>query len=456
MKSTTTLVSHSICGKIKTNEAVISSRASTKVVDDEVWTTFYYADHGDNCSTFRRNYKGHKWKSIVPILPCMNSLNPAVENGRRSTKRLQKEKDAVSSTSGFKNYAAQMEIFMPELGNKMQKISWRDKRPIQSDEPCILQEEANRERSSKKNRIRRWLNMESPETILENRIKRTRYDFSTPAAEAAIIAGIRSHAKKAAKAGAFAAAAFARVVAEEMSPRASHGSIADSISDACKDVARTSLVQKTANGDYLRLHHLFHYHFKFRGPNYYRPLEPRCYHTKKSNGRPVVHCKMDEPVETFRSNAIAKDSPLVLFLKQVAEGAKAQASNDTNYGPESNEHTKSHGDQIPPVEVQSGEFFSSRSGNDGSGIRSQAVTLEPNVEHQTYGEDYSYSADKDSVLAPIKYFLETLNSKFDENVDLDNIEKEMTIPRAVPSSASQFKFSSQYLSIRTSSVGIVR
>ncbi|GAV53914.1 hypothetical protein ZYGR_0AK04160 [Zygosaccharomyces rouxii] len=540
-RQTNTLVSHSICGKRKAGEAEISSRISTKVVDGETWTTFYYSN---NHPKFWRNIERNHWKSVVSSSLLKNSANSMIEVNKKPRKRLHKGKErandehkpqlykssAGSNASPEKQCikestlitkAKEIEISKsadnfaaltdPESEEKVHKIKfWSSKRIRGSDEPSALQEEANRQRSPKKHRIRRWLNKESPEAILAQRIKKARYDFSVSAAEAAMVAAVRNRAKKIAKAGAFAAAAFARVVAEEVSTNASHGSIADTIIEACKDVARTSLVQRAKNGDYLILHQLFHYHFKFRGPNYYKPLEPCCYYITKSGSEPVIHCKMDEPIETFRSSAIAKDSPLVLFLKQVAEegDAKAQADADTISVVHSNVQTNSQG-TAPPVlakvkeeilsartkaedsnrphskqqtnespilgghsevptivKVQLDDFFSVKSGDIGWDVRTQAVPLKPTVKCHKGNRDVGYSTDRESILTPIKHFLETLNlhSTFDENINLDG-ERGRTAPRAVSKSiwqektfepTSQFRVGSQYLSMRTSSVGMVR
>ncbi|GAV49003.1 hypothetical protein ZYGR_0N04080 [Zygosaccharomyces rouxii] len=552
-KQTITLVSHSVCGKRKADEAEISPRVSIKVVDDETGTTFHYSN---NPPVFWGSNKRNNWRSIVFNPLFKNSTSSAVDDDTKPTKRLHKEEKVVENQiknsvtasvekpqqfhlrdggtvspieHGAKDSTITAEaneikiitaaapattITGSEFEEKVHKIRfWCNKRVGAPEKSSTSQGEANRERSSKKHQIRRWLNKEGPETILAQRIKKARYDFSLAAAEAAMVAAVRNRAKKAAKAGAFTAAAVTRVIAAEMCPHASHGSIADAISEACKDVAKTSLVQRAENGDYLRLHGLFHYHYKFRGPDYYKALEPCCYYTMKSDGEPTIHCKMDEPVETFRGSAVANDSPLVLFLKQVAEEGGRTSQNDTDTDTDIDDDVDSHvqtkprseiptvptraKDEILPAKkgeqdskpphnkqqldkspVLSGEsdvsttpklqlddFFIIKSGDIGSDVRSQAVPLKPTVKRHK-DEDCSYGVDKTSMLTPIKHFLETLDlhPTIDENVNPD-AEKGKSLPRTVSKCiwhdktlepTSQFRIGSQYLSIRTSSVGMVR
>lgn len=540
-KQTSSLVSYSVCGKRKSGEIGLSSRVSTKVVDDETWTTFYYSD---NDSMFWWKDRRNDRNPPVPSFLSKNSAKPAVYVEKNpAAKRLRK--DGINR--GFKNsMIAFIEKFQPfqfsvgsvvlqeknstdeiritapvnsttivtgtEFRKKVHKVnSWCNKSTRKHVDFSTLQEETNGRRAPKKHRIRKWLNKESPGVISVQRVKKAQHDFSVAAAEAAIVAEVRDRAKKTAKAGAFTAAAFACVIAEERSPNASHGSIAEIISKACKDVSSASLVQRAENGDYLRLHQLFHYHYKFRGPNYYSPLEPCCYYILKSDGKAIIHCKMNEPIETFRSSAIAKNSPLVLFLKQITEesGAKAQTNVvNNNSNVDFNMQTKFR-DEVPgvPVEieedafpsaveaqnlkhhhgqpsdkftdldgssevsttvkVQSDDCFRVKSGDIGRNVSSQVVPLKSTLNRQKDEKNHNCNVGDVSTLTSIKHFLETLDfpPAFDENVSSE-IEREGTVPRLATKSiwegkrifepASQFRVSSQYLSMRTSSVGMVR
>lgn len=178
---------------------------------------------------------------------------------------------------------------------------------------------------SQKRLIKKWLGKERLETIISQRINKTRGDVSKLAAEVALIASVRCKARQAAKAGAFAAAAYAYVTAVELGSQASHGSLAAAIGKACKDVARTAVIAKAKNDDYIRLHRLFYYHYKFRGPGYYKPLNPLCTTRIGPEGEPVVHCKMEGGGETLRGfEAPGKDSPLILFLKQFSVGSEVK------------------------------------------------------------------------------------------------------------------------------------
>ncbi|AQZ13807.1 (ZYRO0D09658g) [Zygosaccharomyces parabailii] len=169
---------------------------------------------------------------------------------------------------------------------------------------------------SKGTLLKNWFREASPETIILHRASKALCNLGLAAAEAAMLASVRHRARKAARAGAFAAAAYAYVTAEELSPHASHGSVAAAIIKACEDVSRTSLVTKSRNEDYIRLHNLFYYHFKFRGPDYYKPLSPFCTVQDGPEGKPIVHCKMEESSEDSRGfEALGKNSPLVLFMK---------------------------------------------------------------------------------------------------------------------------------------------
>lgn len=171
-------------------------------------------------------------------------------------------------------------------------------------------------RQSKGTLLRNWFRKASPETIIFHRASKALCNLGLAAAEVAMLASVRHRARKAARAGAFAAAAYAYVTAEELSPYASHGSVAAAISKACGDVSGTSLVVKSKNEDYIRLHNLFYYHFKFRGPDYYKPLSPFCTVQDGPEGEPILHCKMEESSEDSRGfEALGKNSPLILFMK---------------------------------------------------------------------------------------------------------------------------------------------
>ncbi|CDF91606.1 uncharacterized protein ZBAI_02817 [Zygosaccharomyces bailii ISA1307] len=164
--------------------------------------------------------------------------------------------------------------------------------------------------------LRNWFRKASPETIILHRASKALCNLGLAAAEVAMLASVRHRARKAARAGAFAAAAYAYVTAEELSPHASHGSLAAAISKACEDVSGTSLVVKSKNEDYIRLHNLFYHHFKYRGPDYYKPLSPFCTVQDGPEGRLIVHCKMEESSEDSRGfEALGKNSPLILFMK---------------------------------------------------------------------------------------------------------------------------------------------
>lgn len=491
-KQTSSLVSYSVCGKRKSDEIGLSPRVSTKVVDDETWTTFYYSD---NDPMFWWKDRRNDENSIVSSFLFKNSAKPAAYVEKNPAKRLCK-KDGINrglknSIIAFieklqpfqfsvgsvplqeKNSTDEIGITVPvnsttivtgtEFRKKVHKVnSWCNKNVRKHVNFSTLQEEINGKRAPKKHRIRKWLNKESPGVIFIQRVKKAQYDFSVAAAEAAMIAEVRDRAKKIAKAGAFTAAAFACVVAEERSPNASHGSIAEIISKACKDVSSASLVQRVENGDYLRLHELFHYHYKFRGPNYYSPLEPCCYYTLKSDGKAIIHCKMNDPIETFRSNAVAKNSPLVLFLKQITEknGAETQTdvvNNNSNvdfnmqtkfreevpgvsveieenvlpsaveaqnlkhhHGQPSNKFTDLNGssEASTTVKVQSDDFFRVKSGDIGWNVRSQVVPLKPTLSRQKDEKKHKCNVGDVSTLTSIKHFLETLDFSpvFDENV----------------------------------------
>lgn len=540
-KKSISLISYSICGREKAGKTTFFPAVSTTVVDGEIWTTFHYSN---NHSIFWWANKKSDWKNKIPDALHRNFVGLTDHDGTNSIKRSHKNEESIISkfekpgAVAIKelrrdNHPSQHELIPRETDIKNPLITaenergqiarntvnaaadsspkgvfphnlkfWCNKRMRGSEESSPSQEDANRERPPKKHRIRRWLNQEEPETIRARRIKKARYDISFAAADAAMVAATRTRAKKAAKAGAFVTAAFARVITEEVNPHASHGSIAKSISKACKDVAKTSVVHKVNNGDYRRLHGLFHYHYKFRGPEYYKPLEPCCYYTKGSDGEITTHCKMDKPVETFRSSAITKDSPLVQFLKHVTEegGIKRQTKstdeveNDSNIkapeyanfvesnegfspsdkreeeplriipseGSKENLSTTAHQSEVsqdPKLGLK--DFFKTNSGEVASGVCLPTEPLTPITRKNKDG-----IADETSILTSRRHFLETFDphTTFDENVHPDS-EGVRTLPRTVSEAVwqgrslkptSQFGIESQCLSMRAGSVGMVR